>query len=100
MARQILLSDDPRQTFRTILGGQSVRVRAWWQPFDSAWYLTLQFTDGRGICSGVRLVEGGRPLDDDIGDFVGGIAVVGVGEPGRTAWTSTHRLVYLDASEV
>ena len=92
--QQIRLTDDVRQTFRTVLGGQSVRVKAWWQPLDLHWYLSLMWTDGRGIVAGVRLVEGGKPLAGHVLEFSGMLAVDGLGMPERNAWSTTHRLIY------
>ena len=95
MAQQIQLTNDARLTFRTILGGQNVRVLAWWQPLDASWYLTLSWLDGRVIIAGARLVENGRPLDGQVTDFAGSIVVDGTGHPGRNSWATTHRLLYV-----
>lgn len=100
MAQQIIMTDDARRTWRTILGGQGVRARAWWQPLDENWYLSLSWLDRRPIVSAVRLVEGGRPLRGAVLDFAGEIVVAGTGELGRNAWTTSHRLLYLTAAEV
>ena len=98
--QNIPLTNDARQTFRTILGGQSVRVTAWWQPFDKYWYVSLAWLDGRGISSSMRLVEGGRPLRAIVNDFKGGLLVTGSGVPRRNSFTEKHRLVYLTESEL
>ena len=94
MHQLIPLTDDARQTFRTLLGGQSVRVRAWWQPSDENWYLTLAWTDGRIIVAGVRLVDDGQPFAGQMLDFAGSLDVQGTGSLSRNAWSTTHRLVY------
>ncbi len=99
MAQVVPLTDDARQTFRTSLGAQSVRLTLWWQPFDRAWYLSASFLDGTNIINGVRLVEKGRPLDDVLTTFEGAFFIEGIGEPGRNAWTATHNLIYLTAAE-
>lgn len=99
MAQLIALTDDARQTFRTILGGQNVRVRAWWQPLDENWYISLSNLDGTPIITGLRLDEAARPVDGHLLDFKGGLLIDGVGEVGRNAWTTTHRLVYLTEVE-
>ena len=99
MAQQIALTADARQTFRTMVGAQGVRVTAWWQPLDEAWYLSLAWLDRRPIVTGVRLTEGGRPLRGFVTDFVGQVHVSGNGEPGREAWGSTHRLLWLTDEE-
>ena len=95
MAQQLSMTTDPRRTYRTVLGGQNVRVRVWWQAFDRAWYLTLSWLDGRVILAGARLVEDGRPLEGQVTDFTGSISVDGIGHPGRDAWSTTHRLLYV-----
>lgn len=99
MAQLIPLSNDARQTFRCVLGSQSVRVRAWWQPLDGYWYLSLATLARTPIISAVRLVEGARPFSGAVLEFTGGLLVSGPGEVGRNAWTTTHRLLYLDATE-
>ena len=93
--QQLSMTDAARRTWRTVLGGQNVRVRVWWQPLDGAWYLTLAWLDGRIILAGARLVDGGQPLEGHVTDFRGSLRVTGAGELGRHAWTTTHRLVYI-----
>ena len=100
MAQVIEVGDSVRETFRTILGGQNVRLTLWWQPFDAHWYLSLAWLDRRAIVSGVRLVENATPLLDVQGSFQGQLFVSGVGVPGRRAWTSTHVLFYFAPDEV
>ena len=95
MAQQLSMTSDARRTYRTVLGGQNVRIRAWWQPLDRSWYVTLAWLDGRVILAGARLVDSGRPLDGQVTDFAGSLVVVGNGHPGREAWTTTHRLLYV-----
>lgn len=99
MAQTIPLSDDARSTFRIILGGQEIRIRAWWQPLDENWYLSMLWLDGRPIILGVRIDEAARPLDGRNLDFQGALLVDGIGDVGRNAWTTTHRLIYLTAEE-
>lgn len=100
MAQMIELTGEASITFRTVLDDQRVRIRVWWQPLDEGWYLSLSWPDGRSIASAVRLVERGRPLRGRIGEFRGEFYVDGVGVPGRDAWTSTHRLIYLAPGDV
>ena len=94
------LTNDARQTFRTVLADQAVRVRAWWQPLDRNWYLSLQWPDQSVIAASLRLVERGRPLRDFVTSFEGELYVFGSGEPGRTAWTDGHYLIHLTEEEV
>ena len=100
MAQALTLTTDARQTFRTVLGSQSVRVTLWWQPDDATWYVTLAFLDGQPIVTGRRLVSGGRVLQDLVTDFVGDLVTVGAGEPGREAWDGTHKVLYLAPEEL
>lgn len=102
MAQLIPLTTDARQTFRTILGDQSVRVTAWWQPLDEHWYVSIVRTDGSRVIDGARLVEGGRPLRGQVPDvpWEGELYVEGIGSPGRRAWAETHRLLYLTPAEL
>lgn len=101
MAQVIALTDDARQTFRTVLDGQSIRITAWWQPSTEAWYATLQFVGGDYIASGLRLTARSLILEDFVSDFRGCLWVDGDGEPGRHAWSAgSHRLLFLAAGEL
>ena len=101
MAQQVILTDDARQTFRTVLDGQSVRVTVWWQPDDESWYISLAWLDRRPIVSGVRLVSGGFPLRRVETDFLGELYVSGPNtEPMREAWSTTHEVLYLTREEL
>ena len=101
MAQQIVLTDDRRQTFTTELHGQSVRVTAWWQPDDEAWYVSLSWLNRVPIISGARLVSDGRPLRGLVTDFAGELVVSGTAaEPGREAWSTTHRLLHLTTEDL
>ena len=101
MAEIVPLSDDARQSFLTRLAGVSVRVSAWWQPPEAAWYLSLETANAVPIIRGRRLVGSGRPLRDiktSLG--TGELYVSGPGEPGRHAWTRTHRLFWASQAEL
>ena len=97
----IPLINAPRQTLSVTLGAQNVDMIVWWQPLSEMWYLDVSIGNtrialGRAMSTSVRLVDNFA--------FVGELAVlplVGMdeSEPGREAWDSTHRLVYLDAVE-
>lgn len=97
MAQQIPLNNNVNQTFRTNLADQQVRITAVLQPVDKSWYLTL--ADGRGttLLASSRLGEGGQPTYKRyLPAFNGEIVVQGDGVPDATAWSTDHRLVYLD----
>lgn len=101
MAVSIPLADQPRQTFRIVLGGQSVRLTIWWQPLSGSWYLSVGFVGGAAIASGLRLSAQSNPLQGYVTDFRGGFTVEGDGDPARDAWaTGSHDLVYLTPEEV
>lgn len=101
MAQAIPLTHDARQTFRSILGGQSVRLTVWWQPLTGGWYVSLRFTDGRPIAAGLRLCAGALPLRGYVTDFAGGLYLDGDGEPDRLAWMdATHRLLWIAPDEL
>ncbi|MDE2848200.1 MAG: hypothetical protein OXO51_15975 [Gemmatimonadota bacterium] len=101
MAQVIPLSNAPRQTFRTILDGQNVRMTAWYQPLDEHWYLSILRLDRTPIISSVRLVPMGYPIRALIvADFTGDLIVEGAGDMGPEAWTTTHRLIYLAEGEI
>lgn len=95
MPQEIPITNDARLTFRTVLGGQNVRLRFWWQQSDENWYMSIHFVTGTAIVSGYRLVESTNILEGLVTDFKGRIVVAGKGTPGRTAWGSTHRLFYV-----
>ena len=98
--QQIPVTGDARQTFRTRLGGQNVRLTVWWQPLDAHWYLAVAASDGARILGAARLVDDGRPMQGQTLDFDGEVFVDGIGTPERDAWTTGHRLVYATAAEV
>ena len=105
MAQAIPLSNAPRQTFRTVLGGTTVRVRVWWQPLDENWYLSLQHVDAArtSIVAGARLTSRGRPFEAHTGAFTGAVEVDSpnfADELPRNAWTSGVRLLYRPVSEL
>ena len=100
MAQRVPLSNNARQTFRCTLGGQLVRVWAWWQPLSEAWFISLALVSGDRIIAGVRLGEGARPLRGSVlPGFAGELYVEGVGEPTRNAWGVTHRLLWVTSAE-
>lgn len=98
MGQQIPLNNNVNQTFRTNLADQQVRITAFRQPVDKSWYLTL--ADGRGttLLASSRLGEGSQPTYKRyLPAFNGEIVVQGEGVPQADAWSTDHRLVYLDS---
>ena len=93
--QEIFITNDARLTFRTVLDGQSVQLWFWWQPSDANWYMSMSFTTGVRIISGLRLVESEDLMRGLVTDFNGRLAVGGPGRPGRTAWGETHRLFFI-----
>ena len=101
MALQIPLLDIPRQSLNVRLAGQEVKLTVWYQPYDNAWYASLESPPATPIVTSRRLVSGGSLLSGLAVEFAGDIACVPTspdgGEPGRNAWSTTHRLIYLEA---
>lgn len=97
-AQRIPLTRDARQTFRTILGGQSVRMTVFWQPMNEGWYVSLVGLDQEPIVSGLRLAVGSTPLRGvSTPTFQGSLIVVGPGPLGRDAWAENNELIFLVA---
>lgn len=96
--QQIPATHAGRQTFITILGAQEVRISLWWQPNDSAWYMTLEHPVGTPIVVGRRIMFESGILSGVSSDFVGNIhprsLTEDASEPGLRAWGTTHILVY------
>ena len=95
--QQLPISNDYRQQVDTILGGQRVRMKVWWQPRD-AWYFTLEFPIGTPVVTGRRIVVGSDLVPPYAG-FVGNVACIRLqdeaGEPGPDQpWSTTHVLAY------
>ena len=99
----IPLSDDYRQSFTVLLGDQTWRLLAEWHPLDASWYLTILAVSTAAepdpVLSSVRLAAGRRLLQGYRIAFRGDLYVEGAGHPGRSAWSTTHRLVYLEVGE-
>jgi hypothetical protein len=102
---QILpLINDFSQTFRTILNGQEVNVRIWYQDIGNGWFFSMQFSTGIKIVSGYRINTGAPILKSISSDFIGEIICVPsiekTEEPGKDApWGNTHQLIYLTPEE-
>ena len=87
-----------RETFRTRLGGKPVRFDKVFQPVDQSWYMSLSVADvaRTPITTGVRLLGRAVPLATLPANALGGqLFVDGVGDPGRDAWGTSHRLIYM-----
>ena len=88
-----------RETFRTSIGGHPVRFNKIYQPLDQSWYMSLSVADvaRTPIVTGVRLLGRSVPLAAaGASTLIGGqLYVDGVGDPGRDAWGTSHRLLYL-----
>ena len=87
-----------RETFRTTIGGTPVRFNKIYQPLDQSWYMSLSVADivRTPIATGVRLLGRSVPLAAAGANVLRGqLYVDGVGDPGRDAWGTSHRLLYL-----
>jgi len=93
VAQIIPVTNDAAQSFRTVLGGQTVRIRLVWSDALERWTLEVV-----GILR-ASTVHSGLPIFSNVlTSFVGEIAAIPLTtpeqEPGRNAWGSTHLLVY------
>jgi len=102
---QILpLTNDFSQIFRTVLDGQEVDVKAWYQDIGDGWFFSMQFSTGTKIVSGYRINNGSPILKSISSDFIGEIICVPsiekTSEPGKDSpWGNTHQLLYLTPEE-
>ena len=100
----IPITNDARQTFLLDLGGQAMRLTAWYQDAGSGWYLTIAFEEGDTVIEGARITSFSPMTQALLNDFEGDILCVTVadstGEPERQAWNNTHLLLYLTEAEL
>ena len=102
---QILpLSNDYAQIFSTVLNGQEVSVRVWYQDIGTGWFFSMTFEDGRHIVNGFRINTGAPILTVVVSDFIGNLVCVPTiektAEPLKDApWGNTHSLIYLTPEE-
>ena len=94
--QNLAVTTDIRQTFDTVLDGQLVRLTVWWQPFDSHWYLSLEWQTGEKIASSRRLIEGQDALAGVVTPFRGSLVVHGLGDEefGVDSWGISHQLIF------
>ena len=93
--QRVPVTTDIRQTFDTALDGQLVRFTVWWQPFDSQWYMSLEYQTGERIISGRRLIVGQDVLAGVVSSFHGSLVVDGISDTiGVESWNVTHDLIY------
>lgn len=100
----IPITNDARQTFLVELGGQAMRLTAWYQDVGSGWYLTIAFEDGTTVLEGARVTAFSPMTQALLNTFEGDILCATIadstGEPGRLAWGNTHQLLYLTEEEL
>ena len=75
MALQIPLLDVPHQSLIVRLAGQEAKLTVRYQPYDNAWYASLEFPVGTPVVSSRRLVSGGKLLEGLAVDFAGDIGL-------------------------
>ena len=96
--QRLNLLDVDRQSLTTVLGGQEVFIRVWWQPTDASWYASVAMS-GAAIVEGRRITLHEGLLDAVPTAFVGDLVCrhlgSGDGEPERHAWNRTHEVVYV-----
>jgi len=103
---QILpLTNDFAQTFTTVLEGQQVNIRIWYQDIGEGWFFSMEFSTGVQIVHGYRINTGSPILKSISSDFLGDIVCIPsiekTAEPGKDApWNNTHQLIYLTPDEM
>ena len=97
---RIPMTNDLGHTFRTTIGGKSATFYVHWNELDRFWYLSMD-VDGVRVVTGRRVVTRGNLLVAQDGLpgvlFAQPLQAEALEEPGRTAWDSSHSLVYLEA---
>lgn len=92
------------QAFQTLLNGQDVKFRIWYQDIGEGWFCSMEFANGTKIISGARLNSGSPLLQSTVSGFEGDVVPVTTiaqySELGREPWGATHILVYLTPEEV
>ena len=103
--QQVPLVDVDRQSLIVRLDGQDCRVRVWWQPFDAAWYASLEVPVNTPVVQSRRLVAGSGLLDGYAGVLAGNLVLRALDEdsaiqdPARDAWErSSHGLFWEPAA--
>ena len=95
---RIPLLDTDRQSVILRLSDQDCRLRLWWQPYDSAWYASLEIPTGTVHVQSVRLASGSSLLERVVNPLAGDLTVrklaPNAGEPMRNAWDNTHELLW------
>ena len=98
MAQVIPMTDTPRQSLSLTLGRQECLLTVWWQPYDGAWYGSLESPPGRRIVTSRRINKDSGLIGQARTPFVGDIFCIatglGIEEPALHAWAGTHTLVY------
>ena len=102
----IPLTDSAHQTARVRLAGQSVALRLSWAVLLGRWYLSLRWTAndrpialGRQVVAASRLLRAGARVEGFVGDLVVDPPRRGTPNPGRDAWSTGYRLLYLTPDE-
>lgn len=100
----IPLTNDFTQQLTTVLDGQSVSIRVWYQDIGTGWYITMAFIDGREVVSGFRINTGSPILTSVFSDFLGNLVCIPTGdqtaEPAKESpWGNTHLLAFLTQDE-
>jgi len=92
----IPLSSLPRQIVTVQLGESVMRIEAWFQPSDNAWYISVESPPNSAVVTGRRVTLGTSLLPRHFGigamwceDITGGTA-----DPALDSWDKDHRLFY------
>ena len=100
----IPITNTYRQSFKTSLGGQNVKLTFWYQAIGSGWFCSMEYPVGTPIFSGKRVNSGSPLLQSVFSDFEGDIVAVPTIAPyyelGQDPWDNTHVLMYITGDEV
>ena len=99
--RRIPLLDTARQSLIARLQDIDCRIRVWWQPWDGAWYGSVEVPTNTPIAGGRRLAVNAGLLDGAVSPLDGNIVCRALDssddrlEPQRDAWAApTHGLFW------
>ena len=99
--QRLPLLDVDRQSLIVRLNDIDCRVRVWWQPWDEAWYASIEVPTNTRISEGRRLAVDAGILDRIPSDLGGNVVCRPIGstdvtlDPKRDAWrVPSHGLVW------
>ena len=100
MPRQLPVTTDPNQRLLTQIEAQLAVVDLRWDDLSGFWYLGVEWR-GQTLIQGRRVVPGLRLLPPTVGWQLAAVPLQDNAPPfvGRSAWGTTHALLYVAATE-